>query len=415
MSAALGRRYYGWQLVWVLGITTIIAYGTTQYLFGVLVVPLEREFGWSRAELAGAYSLAVLLAGIFGVPIGALTDRYGARITMSLGALLGGLSLLGLSRVESVWQLYLVWSLGIGLASSLTYYPISYIVIANWFDARRADAMATLTLFGAFASPLFLPLSGTLVAALGWRAAVLILGCVLLVIAVPICALLLRRHPEDHGLHPDGAEYASPAGGAESGMSARDALRTRTFWLITSACCLFTFSGTVVFVHLVAYIISKQYSPVFAATLAGSAGLAYLPGRFLAKRLSRKVDAHVQLSASLVLQAIGMIILLAERSVAWLIVWLIVYGAAFGTFAPLRGTLMAEHFGRRAYGAIVANQGMPMALCAAAGPLLAGRLYDVFGNYVAAFLICALALVLAAVCIALTTRAETGLRSSASS
>ena len=118
--------------------------------------------------------------------------------------------------------------------------------------------------------------------------------------------------------------------------------------------------------------------------------------------MSGRVDAHTQLAASLVLQALGLIILIAASSVAWLIVWLLVYGAAFGTFAPLRGTLMADHFGRRAYGAIVANQGMPMAICAAAGPLMAGRMYDVLGNYIAAFLICAGALVLAAVCVAAT-------------
>src|SRR5438034_2352446 len=87
--------YYGWLLMVVLGITTIISYGTTQYLFGVLVVPLDATFHWGRASISGAYTLGLIIAGLFGVPIGHLVDRWGARLLMSSGSVLAGLALLG--------------------------------------------------------------------------------------------------------------------------------------------------------------------------------------------------------------------------------------------------------------------------------------------------------------------------------
>src|SRR5579884_1228382 len=98
------KLYYGWVLMIVLGVTTIISYGTTQYLFGVLVVPVSATFHWSRASLSGAYALGLLIAGVLGIPVGHLVDRFGARLLMALGSALGACSLLGLARVHSLFS-----------------------------------------------------------------------------------------------------------------------------------------------------------------------------------------------------------------------------------------------------------------------------------------------------------------------
>jgi MFS family permease len=118
--------YYGWVLLVVLGMTTIISYGTTQYLFGVLVVPVSATFHWDRASLSGAYSLGLIIAGGLGVPVGHLVDRWGARLLMTLGSALGGLSLIGLARVHSLFAFSALWSPGLGVAMALTFYPISF-------------------------------------------------------------------------------------------------------------------------------------------------------------------------------------------------------------------------------------------------------------------------------------------------
>ena len=137
--------YYGWFLVVALGVTTVVSYGTTSYAFGVLVVPVSRDLGGSRAALSGALALSVLVAGILGVPIGHLVDRHGARLLLSMGSALGGACLIGLSLVSDVWQFDVVWGVGVGLATALTFYPVTFTVVTNWFVARRGAALAWLT------------------------------------------------------------------------------------------------------------------------------------------------------------------------------------------------------------------------------------------------------------------------------
>src|SRR5512146_2651212 len=196
--------YYGWVLVVTLGLTTIISYGTTQYLFGVLVVPIDQELGWDRASLSGAYSLMLVLAGLLGVPIGRFVDRHGARIVMTVGSVLGGLSLMGLATIHALWQFSVLWAGGLGVATALTFYPVTFTVVANWFERRRGSALAVLTLVGGLASPIFIPLAGVLVPRLGWRETLLVMAVTQLCLALPLHAIVLRRHPEDLGLRPDG-------------------------------------------------------------------------------------------------------------------------------------------------------------------------------------------------------------------
>ncbi len=116
-------------------------------------MPLATTFGWSRAELSGAYALSLLVAGILGVPVGYLVDRYGARWLMTGGSALAGCALLGLSQISHLWQFYLYWSGGLGIAMALIFYPVTFTVITSWFVAERAKAFAVLTLLGGLASP----------------------------------------------------------------------------------------------------------------------------------------------------------------------------------------------------------------------------------------------------------------------
>jgi MFS family permease len=146
----------------VLGITTIISYGTTDYLFGVLVIPLTSTFHWSRVGISGAYALSFVLSGVLGVPIGYAVDRWGARWLMTGGSALAGLVFMALSHMQTLWQLYALWSCGIGVVMALTLYPVSFTVATNWFVRRRGTALAVLTLLGGLASLIFVPLSARL-------------------------------------------------------------------------------------------------------------------------------------------------------------------------------------------------------------------------------------------------------------
>jgi MFS family permease len=391
----------------VLGITTIISYGTTQYLFGVLVVPLDATFHWGRASISGAYTLGLIIAGLLGVPIGYLVDRRGARLLMSGGSVLAGLALFGLARMAALWQFYLLWSGGLGLAMALTLYPVTFTVVANWFVRKRGKALAVLTLVGGLSSPICIPLAGALVAHVGWRSTLVVLGLAQLLIALPLHAFLLRRHPEDLGFSPDG-EPALPvqAHAPLSGATLTEALGSQVFWILTASLALVMLGSTVVFVHQVAFMISRGTDAVLAATLSGMLGLASLPGRYVFNVLSSRISPQKLLALSVVAQAAGIVVLVQASSLGWLILYVVIYGCAYGAFSPLRASVMADHFGRRAYGAITAVQGIPVAVCAGLGPLAAGWLYDVLHHYEVAFWLCACAFLLAAIGIGLTPRPD---------
>src|SRR5665213_1594195 len=277
------RFFYGWAIVAALGVTTIISYGTNQYLFGLLVDPVSREMGWSAASIGLAFS------GLGGLAFGRVLDRLGARLLLSLGSLITGGSLLLLAHVHSLLLFDALWTGGIGLGSALTLYPVTMTVVANWFDRRRMRALAALTFMGAFSSTLTYPIAGLLIARLGWREAVAILGVVQLLVAFPLHALIVRRHPEDVGLFPDGAASAG-ASTPESGVAFRPAMRSAAFWLPTIALALAYFSSTAILLIHVAYLIARGYTPAYAAAMLGLFGIAYLPGRWFVAWAGERVS-----------------------------------------------------------------------------------------------------------------------------
>jgi len=399
------RTFYGWYLVIGLGVTTIVSYGISQYLFGVLVVPIQQDLGWSRATISGAYSLGLVFSGLLGLVIGRFVDRYGARVLMSAGSVLGAATLFLLSRMTEVWQLYVLWSGCLGLAMALTLYPVTFTVVANWFQRRRGAALATLTVIGGLSSPLYIPFAGYLVARLGWRSALLVLAGTALLVALPIHALLVRRRPEDLGLLPDGE--APPEGhDPESigGQRLRAALSQPAFWTLMAATALSSAGYSVLLAHLVAYLIGRGYDPVFAASVLGLTGLASLPGRFIFNMISDRFGPQLLLTLCLALQGLSVFLLLAPGPFAFLVAFIAVYGSAFGAISPLRASVLADHFGRLAYGAITSVQGVPAGIFAGLGPFIAGLLYDLLGGYSLAFLLTALAFLGASLAVLATPR-----------
>jgi MFS family permease len=173
-------------------------------------------------------------------------------------------------------------------------------------------------------------------------------------------------------------------------------LHSSVFWVLTASLSLVMLGSTVVFVHQVAFMIGRGYDPVLAATLSGMLGLVSLPGRYVFNMLSSRMSAQTLLAISVMAQAVGIAVLVLASSLSGLVLYVIIYGTAYGAFSPLRASVMADHFGRRAYGSITAVQGVPVALCGGLGPLAAGWLYDTLHHYEVAFWLCAGTFLLAA-------------------
>ena len=375
--------YYGWRLVFALGVTAIISYGTTQYFFGVVVVPLQQEFHWSRQAVSGAYALGVVVSGLLGIPVGRLVDRHGARALMTTGSAVSGLALIAMSRLQNIVELYALWSLGLGMGMALTYYPVAFTVVNNWFLRRRGTALGLLTFLGGLASIIFIPLSGLLVEDLGWRGAMLALGGVQMLVACPLHGLILRRWPEDIGLSRDGDGSAgsSTDRAAADDLPVRPSLHAPAFWTLSVVATLVVFGANVLFVHLVPYLLSRGVPPVQAAGLAGLLGLSSSPSRVLLNLLTDRWGPHYLLVAALALTAVGPVLLLVGNGSALFGAAVVSFGAGYGAQAPLRAAEVADHFDHRIYGTITALQGLPAALLGASGPVAAGWLFDVLGDY----------------------------------
>jgi MFS family permease len=339
---------------------------------------VRAEFGITRATLGAAYGLGILIAGGAGLALAPSLDRFGARWILTVGSLVNAATLGALALAPTGTAFVAEWAIGTGIGAALTWYPVSFTVVANWFHRDRARALARLTFWGAFSSTVFYPLSALLIAHDGWRGALLALALVQLAICVPLHALVVRRHPEDSGLHPDGADTA-PEAGPLAGVTARQALRTAAFWLVTAALALAAFASTAVLVVHLAFLISRGYAASLVASIAALLGLAYIPGRWLFGRLAHRVPLGRLLAATIALEAVAVAILASERNLGWVAIYVVAFGMAYGAMAPLRGALAGALFGRRAYGTIFAVQGVAISLAAALGPVVLASVADLHG------------------------------------
>jgi MFS family permease len=254
----LGGLYYGWLLVGTLGITETISWGVLYYAFSVFLAPMESDLGWSRAATTGAFSLALVISGVAAIPVGRWLDRRGPRLLMTAGACVGPLLVLAWSRANDLATFYLLWA-GIGFVMATVQYEPAFAVVAAWFDRQRTRALTAVTLIAGFSSTVFLPLAAWLVQTQGWRTALVSFAAILAIGTIPAHALLLRRRPEDLGLHPDGAPSARTHadGPKREDVPLGAALRDPTFRWLVLAFCLSTAVAFGVHVHLVPILLDR--------------------------------------------------------------------------------------------------------------------------------------------------------------
>lgn len=228
-------RFHGWRIVAVLAVTETVSWGILYYAYAVVQVPMGLELGASPAVLAGAFSLAVLLTGLAAVPVGRWLDVRGPRGLMTAGAIACTLLVAAWSQVHTVTGLYLVMA-GIGLARAAVLYDPAFAVIVRWFHARRSTALLAVTVVAGFASTIALPASQSLIEALGWRRSLLVLAGVLATVTILPHWLVLRAHPADLGLHPDGADHPPPPHPAELIDAHAAGLTATATWALRDPC-----------------------------------------------------------------------------------------------------------------------------------------------------------------------------------
>lgn len=385
-----GGSYYGWLLVTALALAEMTSWGVLYYAFTVFLEPMHRELGWSSASIAGAFSLALLLSGLVGLPLGHWLDRFGPRALMTAGSCVAVVLLLAWSAVRTLTAFYLIWA-GLGIAMAAVLYEPAFWVVSTWFSRRRGLALTVLTVIAGLASVVYVPLSGWLVATQGWRRALVILAMLVLVGTLPIHALLLRRRPQDLGLVPDGKAIPTipdptPASAVTREYStARLAMRGSTFWLVTAAFFASTLCTGAVFVFLVPYLTARGFTPQNAATFVGIIGLMALPGRMVLTPLGDRISRTFTTAAIFLTQAAACVLLLRIPGTSGVIAFIVLYGVGFGAVSPARAGLLMDYYGAAHFGSINSVVALAVSMARGLAPALAGILYERTGTYRAVF------------------------------
>jgi sugar phosphate permease len=407
------RVFYGWWVVSASAGIVFLTGGTFFYGFSALVKPLQDEFGWTRALISGAFSLRTEVGGLASPVVGYLVDRIGSRRLLLAGSVLVGAGFILLSRVESVWAFYAtVMVIAVGM--SATGGAVALTAAAHWFVRQRGRAMAVLTA-GAGSSGVMVVVLTALIEAFGWRDALLIMGITQWALCIPL-ALVVRHRPQDMGLLPDGepplprpevrraaalAEADGVADGPlylqDSGLTIGQALRTRTFWLLALAMSLAGFGSTAIIVHQLVYVTEAAgLSDEEAAVVAMMMPMVSLAGRLGFGWLADYQDKRQVLAASYVLLGLGILLLAAAQEPWQLVFFLAVFSPGWGGSIAVRPAFQAEYFGLRSFGALQGLMFTVSTLGSVAGPIFAGWVHDSTDTYRHAFVVLALATLVAA-------------------
>jgi MFS family permease len=396
--------------VLALAITEPVSWGVQYYAITVFLRPMEDEFGWSRSQTTGAFSLALLVSGLAAIPIGRWLDRHGARLLMTAGSVAATLLVLAWSRVDHLWVFYAIWA-GLGLTMAATFYEPAFVAITHWFSRRRSRALTLLTLGGALASLIFIPLANQLVERYGWRDALVILALLMGAVTIPLHALVLRRKPSDLGLLPDGKPPPPDEPGTASvrppitSSTLREAIRGSAFWWLAAAFFLAMLATVATGIHLIPSLTDRGFDAGFAAAVTGALGAMSFVGRVIFGPLAEQLPRQWTTALIFALQAIGLIVLLASSGKAGVILFVLLFGMG-GAVTPARAALLADYYGPAEYGAISGVMAFLLTLARAIAPLGASLLHDAAGGYDPVFWTLAAFCALAAVFVLIADSAE---------
>jgi MFS family permease len=378
--------YYGYIVVFAAVLIMTIVWGTNR-TFGVFLKPMLVEFGWSRANISGAFTLAMIVMGLTGFLTGRITDRFGPRaIVMICGTCLGASYALT-SMIQSAWQFYIVYGFLAGIGMSVTTALMS--LVARWFVKRRALMSSILTAGPAFGNMMMPLVFSLIIHGVGWRQSYLIMaGIVLFVVFSTI--MFLKRDPSQMGLVPYGVENkAAPDDTLQSeGLSVASALRTKQYWLISFLffCDFFLFN--VVSVHIVIHAMDIGIPATEAASILSVASGVCLFARIIIGGIADKVGCKPTFMVCLIMAIVGFALLLVAQSLWTLYLFAAIFGFGLWASGGLIPPMTAELFGLRDHGTIYGSIFVSGATGGAFGPVVVGYLFDLTGDYQLAFIVC---------------------------
>ena len=407
-----GGVFYGWWLVGLASFMLTLMSLTVFQGLGTMLVALERQYGWSRTALSGAFSLARVEGAILGPIEGVLVDRIGTRRMVLIGYTMMGLGFIWLSQIDFLGGLgllrvlpfeflderlihfyasYMFVSLGSGLGGWLALIAM----VNNWFNRRRSFAMAS-AMSGIHLGGLLVPVLGLAIERFELNGAAMGIGIFLLLIVGP-SVKAIRNRPEDIGLVPDGhsslTQYGRTEGGQrashveddEPDFTAIQALKTPAFWILTIA----QVASSVAIVTLALHLVPKLTDTGMSLSGAGVVVLTYtivaLPAQFVSGYFADRLPKTLMIAFFMFVQGVGILVVALFDSVLMAYVFALMYGVGFGGRSPLTTAIRGDYFGRKAFATIMGMSQLPMNVAMIFAPLFAGYMFDTTGSYIVPF------------------------------
>ena len=346
------------------------------FSFGVFFNVLEDEFGWSRTLLSSAVALAALVMGLLAVFAGRLCDRFGPAPVLVGAGLLYGAGFALISVVGEPWHLFVLFGLFIGVGMS-THDVATLSTIARWF-VRRRGMMTGITKVGTATGQMVLPpLAAALIGGFGWRTAALALGVAATVLLL-LAAASMRRPPPDRGAAPVAAR-------ARGGGSFAEIRRSRVFWTLCAAQFFFFPTLMTVPLHIAVHGMDLGMTRGVAATLLTVIGGASIAGRLTVGTFADRIGGRNAYVVCLVPLVTSLLVLMVVDTHTALFAVVALYGFGHGGLFTVVSPTVAEYFGTRTHGAIYGGIYLFGTIGGAAGPIMAGRVFDLTGSYEYAF------------------------------
>jgi MFS family permease len=388
--------FYGWVLVAIAFVTMAVGVNA-RTAFSLFFPAILDEFGWDRGMTAGAFSFGFLVSAVVTPFVGRLMDLRGPRLVIELGVAAMGLGLLLASLIREPWQLYLTLGALAGGGVNCLAYTGQSLYLTNWFVRRRGLALSIAFSGVGIGSITILPWLGWLIETAGWRSACVWLGILVLVLLAPL-NLLLKQRPDDLGLAPDGVVSGSASTDRTANVvdrawtaidwTLRRALRTGRFWWIAAGYFCGLFSWYAVQVHQTKYLIEVGFGPSEAAWALGLVSLVAVPGQIAFGHLSDRIGREwVWTIGNLgfVICCLALIGLRNAPDEILMYAMIVAQGTLGYSLTSVMGAIPAEIFEGRHYGSIFGTVMLAAILGGAAGPWIAGVLYDATGTYSVAF------------------------------
>lgn len=350
-------------------LTQITSWGILYYAFPVLLPDITAATGWSAPSATAAFSGALLVSALAGIPLGRVLDRRGPRAVMTGGSALGVLALLAVAAAPNLAAFTIAW-LCAGAAMAATFYPPAFAALTRWWGPRRVRALTVVTLAGGLASTVFAPLTAALAEHLSWRATYLLLAAVLTAVTLPAHALALRAPwpPAPHAPSPAGAPVR--------------VVRSRPFLLLAAALTLSGFAVYAVVIGLVPLMLERGATTATAAWALGLGGAGQTAGRTLFAAMARHTGTTARTVALLAASsATTAALAVVPGPVPLLIGLAVAAGMVRGNLTLLQATAITDRWGATHYGRLSALLGAPVTIAAALAPWAASALAGTLGGY----------------------------------